>query len=330
MINVFVDARSACLDRLTGWERYASSLLRELKDDSTTTWNLWQPTRGTVSSASARVKQDLWDVPRRCRFSDVLFFPTYPPAREYPAPTLWTLHDLTWLRHPEWASPLGRTYYRRLAARRLSGSTHVVTVSDAVRAELLDAGLATDRVTRVYPGLSSHLVELGSVSPPPLDRPFVLCVGTAEPRKNLGTLARAWSTSDLRIRYDLVLVGRLGWAELPAGIRHVDRPGDEELARLYRTASALVLPSLYEGFGLPLVEALQFGLPVACSDIPVFREVTDGHAHFFDPLDEADMVKAIGAAIGDGRQAPPHDVLARYRWQSAAGELGDLVARLCG
>ncbi len=324
MATVLVDGRSAVHPRTTGWERYARSLLAHLKDDEDLLWRRWASRNAHVGAAT-RVWQDVVSLPRLARRHHASFFPTFPPAIESQKPTYWTVHDLTWLRHPEWSSPLGRTYYSRLARRRLSGRVHVVTVSDSVKAELIAWGLPERRVTRIYPGVSTRLLELEPAREDVLpNRPFVMCVATSEPRKNLQTLARAWADSDISRRYELVVAGRLGWGQLPAGVRHVDSPDDAGLAALYRSAAACVIPSFYEGFGLPVIEAMLFGLPVACSDIPVFREVTGGNADFFPPDDGQRMLTAVAAAVDRGRQSPPA-LLDQYSWSAAARQLTRLV-----
>jgi glycosyltransferase involved in cell wall biosynthesis len=137
-----------------------------------------------------------------------------------------------------------------------------------------------------------------------LQRPYLLAVGALEPRKNLGTLVAAHR----RLREttgwagDLVLAGGDGWRLDPralAGARQVGFVPDADLPALYTGAELFACPSLYEGFGLPVVEAMACGAPVVCSDIPVFREVAGDAALRVPPTDAAAMAEGIGRVLGD-------------------------------
>lgn len=150
-----------------------------------------------------------------------------------------------------------------------------------------------------------------------------LCVGTLEPRKNLDILIDAFE-----IRWNdghkdkLILIGREGWLceELLLRIRrHPERErrlfwfndvGDTDLALAYRQASALIFPSVVEGFGLPLVEALSQGLPVIASDILVFREIAGNHGRFFPPHD----AWALASAIREHSSATSNAGASPFRW----------------
>jgi glycosyltransferase involved in cell wall biosynthesis len=134
---------------------------------------------------------------------------------------------------------------------------------------------------------------------PRIRRPYVLHVGTLEPRKNVGVLFSAWNHIEEYGRPALVLCGAYGWKsdeirrQVDQGVErgwlfHLGYVSPEELAALYRGALAVVLPSMYEGFGLPAVEAFHAGKPLVCSDLDVFREVA-GNAALFVPLDRADL-----------------------------------------
>ncbi|WP_328305213.1 glycosyltransferase family 4 protein [Actinomycetospora sp. NBC_00405] len=128
-------------------------------------------------------------------------------------------------------------------------------------------------------------------------KPYVVALGTIEPRKNLGRLFEAYQKSNVRAEVDLLIVGRRGWGELPTGAEFIEAPSDSEVWRLISGAAALVMPSLYEGFGLPILEAQAAGTPVLCSDLPVFREVSGGHASFFDPLSIDSMVSSLETVL---------------------------------
>lgn len=322
-MTVFFDNRSALLNRSTGWERYARELHAAL---STATANI-AACDTAAESLPARLRSDWVDVPLRVRSTNVSHFPSFPPSwasRRAGKHIIYTLHDLTWWRHPELASLGGRHYYRRLATHAARFADVLVVDSNAVRAEALEYfQLDPDRVVTVYPGVRRPEV----VRPEVRARPYLLAVGTLEPRKNLQRLVRAYEQSDLRRDFDLLVVGRSGWGHALVGAEILADVADDRLWALYAGASAVVAPSFYEGFGLPPVEAFSVGTPVACSDIPVFREVTGGLAHYFDPVAEDDMVAAILQAVSLDRVATSRQlgaVAERYTWGEAASRLLDL------
>jgi glycosyltransferase involved in cell wall biosynthesis len=250
-----------------------------------------------------------------------------------PVPSVITLHDVTFLRLMTFSrvTTLGMGGIIRAAARR----------ADALVA---DSAAARDETCRLL-GLDSErfsVVPLGAgratVEPAPLeevraryrlpDGRIVLCVGAKRPHKNQRLLLEALRR--LPSEVVLVLAGhaepydaelRSAAAELGVGerVRFVDYAADAELEALYRIAGCLALPSLGEGFGLPVVEAMRRGLPVACSDLPVLREVAGDAAHFFDPHDARDAARAIVAAGGD-RDAARKGVRRAegYSWSAAA------------
>jgi glycosyltransferase involved in cell wall biosynthesis len=321
----FFDARSAAWPRTTGWERYAREVALRL---ARTDQEVAVRTAGSLSIAS-RLWQDAAATPWAARRSRVAHFPTLPPV-PWARPTgtlVYTLHDLTWWRWPETSSLLGRHYYAPLAHAAVRRGVHLVTDTRAVADEIQDHfRLGDDRVT---------VVPLGVALPAPSgrrlrDRPYLLAVGTVEPRKNLPLLAEAYVRSGLGASHDLVAVGRQGWGTLPAEVHVVSGLDDASVADMYAGASALVLPSLYEGFGLPAVEAMQLGTRVVCSDLPVLREVTGGYASYVNPRDVDGWVEALRSVAEDPSvpSAAGQWARATYSWDVTTSELSALYRRL--
>ncbi len=268
-------------------------------------------------------------MPLATRGVRVVHFPSIPPSAWTCARhVVYTLHDLTWWKYPDTASRLGRSYYPWLAARAIGRGAHVVTDTKAMAAEIQDFfGLSGERVTAVplgvdLPETTQRLVRR---------RPYLLTVATTEPRKNLDRLAEAYRQSRISETHDLVILGRLGWGTSVPGIETLSGLNDEMLVAAYAGATAVVLTSLYEGFGLPVVEAMQSGVPVVCSDIPVLREVTGGRARFVDPLSIDSIADAlIQATSSPDPVNPGYQEWARatWSWDKTVADLVQLYRRL--
>jgi glycosyltransferase involved in cell wall biosynthesis len=313
-LPVLLDVRSGLLPRPGGWERYTAQLMAHLDG------RVHVAPRHAPRHQLTSVAWEWTGLPLEARHYELTHLPSYPPTPALRGKVLFTLHDLVWMRHPQWQSRGGRLYYRRTAARAL-GRVELVAVSQAIADEV-----ATEL------GLSAHVIPNGVHPLPPTepekrDRPYLLTVGAIEPRKNLPRLVEGYRRSGLAGEVDLVLVGRSAWGELPDGVVHLGAVDDTRLAALYGGATAFVSASLYEGFGLPVAEALTAGAPVVCSDVPAYREVTDGHARFFDPLSTASIAEALVDAAR-GLPAPPAGLRTRWSWERCAEEHLALYERL--
>jgi glycosyltransferase involved in cell wall biosynthesis len=317
----YYDERSANMDRVTGWERYARSLRLALGDRV-------QGFGGSMDGRIRRLLADWSTVPLQgLRHStDVRHFPTFPPSGPINLRTVWTIHDLTWWLHREISSRLGRRYYTLLANRALERCT-IVTDTMSVRAEVINHfEIPEERVHVVYPGATNF----APAEPAKRQKPYILTVGTLEPRKNLTSLVDGFRASQLSKDYDLVIVGRVGWGSIPIGVTVLTGVNDSALSSLYAGASAFVLASLYEGFGLPLVEAVSYGLSIACSDIPVFREVVsacNGDAIYFDPTEVDSISNALSESVSQVVVQKSGGLVART-WDMAATEMLDLYSKL--
>jgi glycosyltransferase involved in cell wall biosynthesis len=230
---------------------------------------------------------------------DVLHFSDwmYPPQRRGVRAT--TIHDLVPLRFPEWAH--GRTVRMHGAKyRHAARAANVILCNSNFTArevqELLDVEPARTRVA--YPAPADVFRAEGERAS--LGRPYVLTVATLEPRKNLETLLAAREL--MRDGLALAVVGAAGWGPQPAldrdGVIRLGYVDDQELARLYRGAEVFAYPSRFEGFGIPILEAMASGVPVVASSHPSLDEAAGEAALRADPESPAVWAAAVEAARG--------------------------------
>lgn len=209
-----------------------------------------------------------------------------------------TIHDLVPHHHPEWCTPRTVAMHRRKDADA-AARCDVVFTNSRYTAEDAAAtlGIQPERLVVAHPGLAPGFAPDGGRSS--FGGPYLLGVGTLEPRKNLARLVEAWRLRGREHR--LVLAGGAGWGD-EAGPDDADvilcgYVADRELPGLYRGADVFVYPSLYEGFGMPVVEAMASGTPVVASEHPSLDEACGDAAVRVDPLDAGAIAAGIGEAL---------------------------------
>jgi len=255
-------------------------------------------------------------LPHRARDADVLHCPTYRAPLRSSVPVVVTVHDLAVLRRPEAFPPWTRTYSRLVVPRVVRAARIVAAVSEFTADEVERLlGLPRERI-RVVPNAAD-----ASFSPdgPRADGDYVLAVGTLEPRKNL---ARAIEAAR-RLGLELRVAGDPGWGGIEArgpGVTWIGFASDDELARLYRGARCVVYPSLYEGFGIPVLEAMACGAPVVTSRGGATEEVAGGAAVLVDPEDAASIAAGITEAVAraDELRAAGLRRARDYSWDESA------------
>jgi glycosyltransferase involved in cell wall biosynthesis len=268
------------------------------------------------------VTRDVWwylaALPRRARGVDVLHCPSFRAPLRSPVPLVVTVHDLAVLRHPNVFNRWSRTYGRLLVPRVVRAADRVIAVSEFTRRELIDVvGVSPDRVRVVPNAVDETFTADGAAS----DGDYALTVGTIEPRKNLRRLLEAMQGVDLELR----IAGERGWgqSDVDVGLHHfrfLGRVGDEMLANLYRGARVFVYPSLYEGFGIPVLEAMACGVPVVTSRGGALEELAGGAAVLVDPLDPSSIRAGVEEALSraDELRAAGLERARGFSWAAAA------------
>jgi glycosyltransferase involved in cell wall biosynthesis len=248
---------------------------------------------------------------------DVLHM-TYAAPAWSAAPLVVTVHDICYTTHPEWFSARDLRVLSAVVPMAVRKAAHVITVSQSARDQIIERyGVAEDRISAIPngPGPAARPIdeeeahaELGALGLS-RKRPYLLAVGNLQPRKNLIRLLKAFQTVAHGHDIDLVVVGpkRYRAAETfqaAAGsaqdrIHFTGYVTDRQLAACYRCSTAFVFPSLYEGFGIPAIEAMTHGIPVVCSDVDALREVCGDAALMFDPTSIDGIAHAIEVIIDD-------------------------------
>jgi glycosyltransferase involved in cell wall biosynthesis len=241
-----------------------------------------------TSRARTLAADVLW-YPRLRADADVLHCPTFRGPFRAAQPLVVTVHDLAVLRHPEWFNRWTRTYSRIAVPRVVAAAHRVIAVSEFTKRELVSL-LGTDPAkVRVVP---NAVEDVFTPDGPRAAGDYVLAVGTLEPRKNLARIAQA-------VDGELRVVGARGWGgvEPPRDVTWLGDVSDEELAGLYRGARCLVYASLYEGFGIPVAEALACGCPVVTSRGSAMAEFAGDDATYVDPEDVDSIRAGIERAV---------------------------------
>jgi glycosyltransferase involved in cell wall biosynthesis len=264
------------------------------------------------------------------------------PLRD--TPTVLTVHDLIFELFPQHHKRLNYWFLKNAMPVFVRRADAIIAISESTRRDLMqNYGTPADKITVVYEGASPAFQPAGPAAISGVRRAydlperFLLCVGTIEPRKNLPRLLQALT----RLRQGepdlhLVVVGKRGWLyeeffrqiEQLGLEKAVHLPGyvpDADLPAVYGAAAALVLPSVYEGFGLPLLEAMACGTPVVSSSAASLREIGGSAALYFDPLEVDDIVAQVRRVlIDDTLRAELREAglerAARFSWRRAARE----------
>ncbi len=277
---------------------------------------------------------------------------TYTAPAWSAAPLVLTVHDICFVTNPEWFSERDRRVLNANVPRSIRRAAHVITVSRDARARIMETyGLSADRITAIPngPGPAAATIDAGgargelhAIGLDP-DRPYVLTVGNLQPRKNLVRLMDAFAQVAGGARdVDLVIVGPRHYRAdevlaaaraMPERIHFTGYVTDRQLAACYSRATAFVLPSLYEGFGLPAIEAMAHGVPSACSSAGALPEICGNAALQFDPTSVEAIAGSIQKLLDDSDvrrrlEAAGPERARSFNWARTAAETLDVYRTL--
>lgn len=313
---------SPLIQTRAGTARYLKALLRELRrrDDV----EVETVAFGRAGRLSTITRDAVWYpfALGRTRGADVLHCPTYRGPLRPASPLVVTVHDLAVFRHPEAFNRWTRTYSPQLVPRVLAAARRVIAVSEFTRRELVELLRVPGEKIRVVPnGVDDQFTPDGAAA----DGDYVLAVGTLEPRKNLARLVEAVRRNGIELR----VVGARGWGNVELGgdgVHWLGEVTDAELARQYRGARCVAYPSLYEGFGIPVLEAMACGAPVVTSRATAMEEVADGAAVLVDPNDPAELAAGIERAVADREELVARGLerARAFRWDAVADATVDV------
>jgi glycosyltransferase involved in cell wall biosynthesis len=314
----------------TGVQRYCYELSQRLQNG-----NLISPRpalpeyrkiEGRVSVTGGYLAGHPWEqlaLPRSLRRGQALLSPAGCGPIGHPNQVI-ILHDVTVLENPEWYSRAYSTWYARLLPSLAKRVRKIVTVSRFCKSRIVELlGVPEDKVIVALEAASSCFSprserEIAGVAKRlGVQRPYFLAIGAVSPRKNFRRIMTAWNRAQQQLdRSSLIIVGKEGLrfsgesslGGVPDGVMHLGPVNDEDLASLYSGAQGLLYPSLYEGFGLPILEAMACGCPVLTSNCTAMPEVAGDAALLVDPWSEE--------SIADG-----------IRWLAHAGCAAELTRR---
>ena len=352
-LRIAVDARPLALP-MVGITRYTFELLRRLVTDSSHQWFLYldRPAihslpdlpnvhirEGHCRGRATSTVFAQWFFPHWARQDQVDIF--WSPRHHLPLllaaniKTVVTIHDLVWHFYPETMSTLGRYLEKALMPPSVRRADKVVTISQATAKALVGVlGVDSQAVTTIP--LASHFASSDTCGMGTAGKNYFLFVGTLEPRKNLPRLLQAFANAldkGLSIT-TLKIVGGRGWGGIniedlareygiEANVELMGRVDSQQLHELYQQAYALLMPSLYEGFGLPLLESMSFGVPVISSSVSSMPEVVGEGGLLVDPysiesISDALLLMASGSELYERLSRRAIAQARQFCWDSTA------------
>jgi len=316
--NIAVDARPLS-QPIAGIARYTYEILSRLTSHQKHNWFLYSnaPIKQKFENSTVRIAPELF---RNSLICSQFMFPYWAqkdsiesfwaPRHHLPillrSPSVLSIHDLAWKIVPDTMPSPRRLQESLLMPRSIAKASKVAPVSFATKQQIEEHWpQPANKMEVVTPGC----MTFNTASEKPHSRPYILIVGTIEPRKNHYLALKAFRHIAAEIDHDLIIAGRMGWGNIDLSsaissnglqkrVKVVYDPEDNILASYYEHADYLLSPSIYEGFDLPVLEAMTHGTPVLASDTQIHREVAGPAARYFSP-DEPALTETLATALSD-------------------------------
>jgi alpha-1,3-rhamnosyl/mannosyltransferase len=263
------------------------------------------------------------------------------------------LYDLTCWLVPETHHPRNVRASRLFAERVMHRAAGLIAISESTRSDAVRIlGIRADKIEVIYPGIAETFFDATpgdgrqAAAKYGLSKPYALFVGTVEPRKNIDALLDGWTllAPSLREEFDLVAAGPAGWGDTrtlkrlragDAGVKYLGYVPERDLPGLTAGAAIFVYPSLYEGFGLPLGQAMAAGVPAVTSNVSSMPEVAGDAGLLVDPRSPAEIRGAMGRLLEsrdlrDTLASRARSKARQYRWEVCARQSLDYFRKLAG
>lgn len=293
-----------------------------------------------------------WRLPLALYFQkskpDVFFTPSHYAPRFSPVPTVVSVMDLSYIHFPELFKKQDLYQLMKWTEYSVKNAKAIITISKSSKNDIIKQYSVPDKCVHVvYPGikkiidLQPHVYPMNEIQNRyNLSKNYILFVGTLQPRKNIVRLIEAFfktlNNAEKGGELQLVIVGKKGWLYeeilaapksfgIEENVKFLDFVPDEDLQLLYKNATCYVLPSLYEGFGLPVLEAMKHGCPVITSNVSSLPEAAGKAALYVDPLDVDDIAKKMSTLINNDKMRKEliekgKEQIKKFSWEKAAKE----------
>lgn len=282
---------------------------------------------------------------------DVFFSPSHYAPRFSPVPTVVSVMDLSYLFFPELFKQSDLRQLRSWTAYSVKNAKRVITISSSSKDDIIKAyHIPAKKISVVYSGikpgvsLTPHLYSMEELKAKyHIENSYILFVGTLQPRKNISRLIEAYAKlpQSIKDKIDLVVVGKKGWLYedilaapekfgVESSVKFLNFVPDEDLSELYKHAMCFVLPSLYEGFGLPVLEAMKHNCPVITSNVSSLPEAGGEAALYVDPLKVSDITDKLEKLLTDGDLRKKliekgKKQITKFSWEKTAKETLDVL-----
>lgn len=273
---------------------------------------------------------------------DVFYSPTLYLPLNLRVPSVLTVLDVSYMHFPKLFNKKDLFMLKYWGKYSIRSAKKIITISESSKNDIINLyGVGESKIEVIYPGIkkvSSSKYQVASMDELKekfgIDKKYVLFVGTLQPRKNIVRLIEAFSKVDSEL--DLVIVGKKGWqyeeilsAPEKYGVKNkvkfIENAADEDLPHLYKSAKFFILPSLYEGFGLPVLEAMSYGCPVITSSVSSLPEAGGDGAFYVDP-ENVDDIKEKMQKLNDDKDLREelvkkgHRQIEKFSWEKSAKE----------